>query len=1031
MGNFDDFFVRATGIGTGPHPWQVRLAEGLECAHRLIRIPTGFGKTVGVLTAWLWHRVERNDDGWPRRLVWCLPMRVLVDQTEAEVREALRRLDSLWDGEADHEGKVGVHLLMGGADCGDWHLFPEHCAVLIGTQDMLLSRALNRGYGAPRARWPMEFGLLNHDCLWVMDEVQLMGVGLATSGQLHAFRQQDSEKSYRPCVTWWMSATLQRTWLRASPETQGSADSISQTDIPEPARIGHLWDDVTKAVRLVEATGSEAVAHVVAEAHVEGGHGADGPTLVVFNTVDKAVAVHAALRRNTALGGVDIRLIHSRFRGYERVPWRGEFLNRAACAAGTNRIIVATQVIEAGVDLSAAVLVTEIAPWASLVQRFGRAARWGGRADVIVVDPQPDTGKKAAPYAKSEIDSVRQALGLISDVSPLSLERFEEAHPELLQDLYPYAPRHLLLRHEIEELFDTTPDLSGADVDISRFIRDGDERDVHVFWDAILKDSSPGAKVRPAREALCAVPFLKARDWLCGKETGKKKAPRLKKGMRAWVWDWLDGTWRGAERRDLYPGQTVLVASDCGGYSMDTGWSPESTKDIAPVPAPSVSPDELADASEDDEALSAYPWQTIGFHGQCVGRLVTDIAGNLLPARTELLSLAGRWHDAGKAHEVFQNSIVGHARPSRRDLAKAPGAAWLPRAKLYPDSDGSRRAGFRHELASTLAMFAVLARHRPDHPALLGSCRGLLEAAGMPPEDRELSAQPPSPLEQEILDMDLDDFNLAAYLVCTHHGKVRVAWHASAADQRAADAGLRIRGVRDGEALPAVHLATSEGTFVELPASLLDLAPAAVGLSPRTGPGWTERVLGLLRRHGPFALAWLEALLRAADQRASRLTLADPRLELHNPAHGLEASDSRLAAAARGGEASSSLAPDSGERGGEHGLRGRTGEPGDAGSGTRPPADATRHIQTTLGILSYGELAPHLARRVQSLEEAIEAGEFDARRLDERLIAELHERICSDLTPTMAGWRRYDVRVGTHTAPARHIGGHRRCEAIR
>ena len=42
---------------------------------------------------------------------------------------------------------------------------------------MLLSRALNRGYGMSRYRWPMHFGLLNNDCLWVMDEVQLMGRG--------------------------------------------------------------------------------------------------------------------------------------------------------------------------------------------------------------------------------------------------------------------------------------------------------------------------------------------------------------------------------------------------------------------------------------------------------------------------------------------------------------------------------------------------------------------------------------------------------------------------------------------------------------------------------------------------------------------------------------------------------------------------------------------------------------------------------------------------------------------------------------
>ena len=51
---------------------------------------------------------------------------------------------------------------------------PERDAILIGTQDMLLSRALNRGYAASRFHWPIDFGLLNNDCLWVFDEPQLM-----------------------------------------------------------------------------------------------------------------------------------------------------------------------------------------------------------------------------------------------------------------------------------------------------------------------------------------------------------------------------------------------------------------------------------------------------------------------------------------------------------------------------------------------------------------------------------------------------------------------------------------------------------------------------------------------------------------------------------------------------------------------------------------------------------------------------------------------------------------------------------------
>jgi CRISPR-associated endonuclease/helicase Cas3 len=88
---------------------------------------------------------------------------------------------------ADPE-KVTVHILMGGEDEDDWDIYPERDAMLIGTQDMLLSRALNRGYGASRSCWPTQFGPLNTDCLWIFDEIQLMGAGLATTAQLEALR---------------------------------------------------------------------------------------------------------------------------------------------------------------------------------------------------------------------------------------------------------------------------------------------------------------------------------------------------------------------------------------------------------------------------------------------------------------------------------------------------------------------------------------------------------------------------------------------------------------------------------------------------------------------------------------------------------------------------------------------------------------------------------------------------------------------------------------------------------------------------
>lgn len=859
--------------GNTPHSWQAELIREQQCASRLIRIPTGFGKTLGVVGSWVFNQVVRRDPRWPRRLILCLPMRVLVEQTEAVVRESLSRVDLL----RTEIGKAGVavHLLMGGLSRSEWHLDVDGNAILIGTQDMLLSRALNRGYACARARWPVEFGLLHQDALWVLDEVQLMDVGLATSAQLESFVAGEASKSLRPTFFWWMSATLQRNWLR-SVDTQPRIDELPLSTIPAKDRQGHLWDDVRKPVhqRKIEAVKKGDLGAALASATLEAWRGAFAGelTLVIVNTVERACGVYSALEKALAKEGSrpDLRLVHSRFRPAERTAWRNDFLRRDAPVPSSGRIVVATQVVEAGVDLDASLLVTELAPWPSLVQRFGRAARGGGKATIVVLDPGFRDDKDAAPYAKAELDGAREALGVIDDVSPARLEQFEEGAPsDQIERLYPYKPAHLLLRREVDELFDTTPDLTGADLDISRFIRSGDERDCTVAWVEVPMDE-PSKMIQAPREALCPVPFLRARAWLCG-----DKGEKTREKVRAWVWDWIDGVWRKATRSAILPGRTVLVASEVGGYDATRGFDPGTTTTVQPVaPASPPSPEDLADAAQDGEPQSEYGYKTIATHGGEVAVEVVRIADALaLPDRhRDALRLAGVWHDLGKAHPAFQGSIRAEDRPEHDDLAKAPARAWS-REHLYQDrATNERRPGFRHELASALALFAVLENHRPDHPALLGPWAAIL---GAPPAP---SGNSPTSAEREILALeDPARFDLVAYLVASHHGKVRASLHAAPADQdyRARDdRGQPIRGVREGDAIPPTRLDASS----ELPALGLTLEPAALGLSGRTGRSWSERVAELLRAEGPFVLAFLEACLRAADVRASRLSTPDPLL---------------------------------------------------------------------------------------------------------------------------------------------------------
>ncbi len=617
-------------------------------------------------------------------------MRVLVEQTEAVVRDALNRLAVLWDGIADHQSKVGVHLLMGGADLGgDWTLVPEECAVLVGTQDMLLSRALNRGYAAGRARWPLEFGLLSHDALWVMDEVQLMDVGLATSAQLQAYHDQDADKGFRPRHTWWMSATLQPRWLRTV-DTESRYDDWARDPsiIPLEQRDGCPGSHGKKlSLTSIAAPEVKAFAQHAFDEHQRLADGDYGRiTLVICNTVDRACATFDVLR--TLAPTQQLELVHSRFRPAERAAWRRSFLSRDACIPEADRIIVATQVVEAGVDISAGCVVTELAPWPSLVQRFGRCARYGGQGTCLVVDRGRDEGT-ALPYDLSELEAARAALEKLEqsdgDVRIAHLEAFEASLDETRRKtLFPYEPRHLLLRRELDELFDTTPDLTGADLDISRFIRTGDERDLQVFWRDVPRPAKadprpkPSRRLRPQRSELCPVPFLRARDWLCGPETKTSRKPRLRGGMRAWIWDWTDGAWIVAERSMLTPGRVVLVAADCGGYRPERGFDPKSDETVRLVPlldlAPQTEAELQTDESEGADELSAAAWKTIACHGsevaETVHRIGTAVNLQLQPSVIRVLVLAGRWHDLGKAHPAFQGSIrLLPDRPDRKDLA--------------------------------------------------------------------------------------------------------------------------------------------------------------------------------------------------------------------------------------------------------------------------------------------------------------------------------------------------------------------------
>jgi len=206
---FGDFFKTATD--QSPYAYQTRLAE--QPWPEALIAPTGLGKTAAVILSWLWKGAN-DPDNTPRRLVYCLPMRTLVEQTAENATRWLEKLK----GKFEHLPlPEDLHLLMGGVEKvrgkEQWYEKADRPTILIGTQDMLISRALMRGYASSRTRWPMEFGLLHTDSQWVFDEVQLMGAARATSAQLQAFRESLPTGLEPSAKSMWVSATLKPKWL--------------------------------------------------------------------------------------------------------------------------------------------------------------------------------------------------------------------------------------------------------------------------------------------------------------------------------------------------------------------------------------------------------------------------------------------------------------------------------------------------------------------------------------------------------------------------------------------------------------------------------------------------------------------------------------------------------------------------------------------------------------------------------------------------------------------------------------------------
>jgi CRISPR-associated endonuclease/helicase Cas3 len=760
------FFCRVTGKDSIV-PYQERYGSDPFVSTLLI-IPTGLGKTDAVLVPWLYALVHGKHKA-PRRFVFIQPRQNLTEQTFERARKLVAAAGL----------NVRVLQLMGGSEHNDQTVAPDEFVIIVGTQDMILSRVLNRGYARRPQRWPIDFALLNNDAIHIVDEVQLTSDGLATSTQLAAFRKRFEVFGQVPCV--WMSATVDPAWL----------DTVDFAELRAGLRLVKLEpEDHENEIVQKRFNAPKSVAQAPEECRTPKGcaefalaqHRPGERTLILCNTVLRAREIFEELRKLKA----PAVLLHSRYRPAERKA------NAALLMQGIpkeGQIIVSTQVLEAGIDLSAHRLITDVAPWGSMVQRFGRVNRYGEFDDAQIwwVD-QPLASKKRnkeeelfAPYAPADVKHAIGKLLRLQSASPSQLPE-EDGAP-------PYS--HVLRKSDLLDLFDTSSDISGNELDVSRFIRSGEENDVYVCWRKWEKAEEIKVQDEVRDDELCPVPIGDAGEFL--------------KKHSMYGWSFNDKEWqRVTERARLYPGLILITRVSEGGYSEQLGWAPDSKLPVAPVEIESSE----AEADSDDPKSWLTYRQTLVDHTDMVVDRVTELIESITDVgvgafRAELITAAQK-HDWGKAHDVMQRTLGADGELlAKQERCKA---------------GRHERKHFRHELASALAM------------------------------------------------LQTGDSDLTAYLAAAHHGRIRVSIRSMPGEAEVG--GKRVaRGIWDGDLLRACELATG----VSVPGVCLSLDEMGLGLGTTENLSWTDRVVRLRDKLGPFRLAYLEMLLRSADEQASEL----------------------------------------------------------------------------------------------------------------------------------------------------------------
>jgi len=855
---FEPEFTRLMGFA--PMHWQIRLYQEYLARENLpasLDIPTGLGKTAVMA---IWYLASKAGASLPRRLVYVVDRRAVVDQATTVANDIKDR-----SGDDD----LRISTLRGAhADNRDWLKDPGATAIIVGTVDMIGSRLLFSGYGVSRRTCSYHAGLLGADSLVVLDESHLVPPferlleSIEGGASTYGPRTNESRDIVPALHLMSLSAT--------GGKREGESFELDKGDMDDPIVDRRL--NARKHLIIVPCNGTNFETALAEQAWKLSGEGQQRVRVLVYCTsreIAEKTAQSIGKLAKAAKTAVNLVL----FTGGRRVRERQAaadhlaalgFLGSANVTLDKPAFVIATAAGEVGVDMDADHMACDLVEWERMVQRFGRVNRKGdGDAQVVLLTDPPVPAKKEAEARETQRCLLAPFAALPHpdsgiDVSPGALLKLkQQAHSDAdLQrtidaastspPLYPALSRALIDAWSMTSLEKHT-----GRPDIQPWLRGwvDDIPQTEVVWRSYLPVRVHG-EIATKKEIegffQAAPPHLSEKleteswrvsEWLVGRANALlKKDPDVANAIVAFALN-PDGSLRQSiHLRDLVPlddkkrekarkerltgeilpGAVLVVDRRVGGLSADGLLSPNAgdtslrTADDGEDWGPDVGFRIHVEANSDkDQYLRvtfAFATRQSDAEGEGTEYLLVETS------KTENSRAASPNPQLLDEHQSWTEDrarTIAHAVGLTGNHAEALAIA----ARLH---DEGKRAARWQRAFNAKSDGAYAKTSGPLVMARLGGYR------------HEFGSLPYAEKSARLQGIPQDLQSLVLHLIAAHHGRAR----------------------------PVIDTEGCE----DAPPSVLQSRARDVAL----------RYASLQKQWGPWGLAWWEALLRAADQQASR-----------------------------------------------------------------------------------------------------------------------------------------------------------------